>query len=228
MTEAEWWVCENPKLMLEALQDQASERKLRLFACACCRHFWHLLIDQRSRTAVEVAERFSDGLLSDDEAQAAFASACEASLKVRSGPDHWPETVLRLRYQHSPETLWRAAFTAAFAVGSGVGDVVAHIRSNQGILVAHSLQAQFLRDIFGPLPSRSVSVSSRHLNPQIIVLAQSIYDDRAFDRLPVLADALADALEDAGCEANAILDHCRQPANHVRGCWAVDFLLGKE
>jgi hypothetical protein len=55
-------------------------------------------------------------------------------------------------------------------------------------------------------------------------LARGIYDDRAFDRLPILADAL----EDAGCHDTAILDHCRQPGPHVRGCWVVDLLLGKE
>src|SRR5262249_17037155 len=55
-------------------------------------------------------------------------------------------------------------------------------------------------------------------------LAQGIYDDRAFDRLPILADAL----EDAGCTDADILNHCRQPSVHVRGCWVIDLLLGKE
>jgi hypothetical protein len=54
-------------------------------------------------------------------------------------------------------------------------------------------------------------------------LAQGVYDERAFDRLPVLADAL----EDAGCLAGEILGHCRQPGQHVRGCWVVDILLGR-
>jgi hypothetical protein len=55
-------------------------------------------------------------------------------------------------------------------------------------------------------------------------LAQAIYDERAFDRLPVLADAL----EDAGCTDADLLGHLRRPWFHVRGCWAVDLLLGKE
>jgi hypothetical protein len=54
-------------------------------------------------------------------------------------------------------------------------------------------------------------------------LAQAIYDDRVFDRLPILADAL----EEAGCTNADILNHCRQPGEHVRGCWVVDLLLGK-
>jgi hypothetical protein len=55
-------------------------------------------------------------------------------------------------------------------------------------------------------------------------MAQAIYGDRAFEHLPILADAL----EEAGCTDAAILDHCRQPGEHVRGCWVVDLLLGKK
>jgi hypothetical protein len=55
-------------------------------------------------------------------------------------------------------------------------------------------------------------------------LAQGIYDERAFERLPILADAL----EDAGCTDAAILVHCRGPGPHVRGCWVVDLILGKQ
>jgi hypothetical protein len=54
-------------------------------------------------------------------------------------------------------------------------------------------------------------------------MAQAIYDERAFDRLPLLADAL----EEAGCTDAATLAHCRGPGEHVRGCWVVDLLLGK-
>jgi hypothetical protein len=58
----------------------------------------------------------------------------------------------------------------------------------------------------------------------VIALAQSIYAERAFDRMPILGDAL----EEAGCTTAAILDHCRRPGEHVRGCWLVDLILGKE
>jgi hypothetical protein len=54
-------------------------------------------------------------------------------------------------------------------------------------------------------------------------LAQAIDDERAFDRLPILADAL----EDAGCTDADLLNHCRGPGLHVMGCWVVDMLLGK-
>ncbi len=224
MTEAEWLACNDPKAMLKFLGDRASERKLRLFACACCRHVWHLLIDERSRIAVEAAEQLSDGRSSDRDAQVVFASACKASLEVGRIPDAWPETAMRLLRSHHPDTLWRAAFMAGFAVGAGVGDVDAHIRGARGNLVEEVVQTRLLRDIFGPLPFRSVSVEPHWQIPEVQHLAQAIYDDRSYDRLPYLANAL----EYVGCDTADILNHCRLPGPHVRGCWAIDLLLGKE
>jgi hypothetical protein len=83
-----------------------------------------------------------------------------------------------------------------------------------------------LRCIFGAIPFRPVALDPAYLTRDggtIPRLAQAIYDDRAFDRLPILADAL----EEAGCTNADILDHCRQPGPHVLGCWVVDLLLGK-
>jgi hypothetical protein len=84
-------------------------------------------------------------------------------------------------------------------------------------------QAAIFRDIFGN-PFRPVTLNPAWRTSNVPALAQSIYHQRAFDRLPILADAL----EDAGCDNADILNHCRQPGEHVRGCWVVDFLIGKE
>ena len=61
------------------------------------------------------------------------------------------------------------------------------------------------------------------LTSDAVALARGIYDERAFDRMPILADAL----QDAGCVNDEVLTHCRGEVVHVRGCWVVDLLLGK-
>ncbi|MBX9578704.1 MAG: hypothetical protein K2X87_00200 [Gemmataceae bacterium] len=83
-------------------------------------------------------------------------------------------------------------------------------------------QAAIVRDIFGN-PFRPVAVEPEWRTSAVVALARGVYADRAFDRLPVLADAL----DDAGCTNADLLAHCRDPAlTHVRGCWAVDLILG--
>jgi hypothetical protein len=84
-------------------------------------------------------------------------------------------------------------------------------------------EIQFLWDIFGN-PFRPVTLDPACLSPNVKGLAQAIYDDRAFNGMPILGDAL----EEAGCTNQDILSHCRGPGPHVRGCWVVDLVLGKE
>jgi hypothetical protein len=82
-----------------------------------------------------------------------------------------------------------------------------------------------LRDVFGN-PFRRVTVDPVWLtwnDGTVVKLAEGIYGDRGFDRLPVLADAL----EEAGCQDADILGHCRRAGPHVRGCWIVDLLTGR-
>jgi hypothetical protein len=79
------------------------------------------------------------------------------------------------------------------------------------------------RDIFGN-PFRPVAFADSWRSETVVALAAGIYAERAFDRMPILADAL----EEAGCDHADVLSHCRGPGPHVRGCWVVDGLLGKE
>jgi hypothetical protein len=83
-------------------------------------------------------------------------------------------------------------------------------------------QSELLRDIFGN-PFRAESVDPAWLNRTVVNLAQGIYEEHGFDRLPILADAL----EEAGCVSQEVLQHCRNQGEHVRGCWVVDLILGK-
>jgi len=80
-----------------------------------------------------------------------------------------------------------------------------------------------VREIFGN-PLRPAVVDPSWQTSTVVALAQAIYHERAYDRMPILSDAL----EDAGCTNADILSHCRGPGPHVRGCWVVDLLLGKE
>jgi hypothetical protein len=81
-------------------------------------------------------------------------------------------------------------------------------------------EAALLRDVFGN-PFRSVAIDPEWLSSTVLTLASGIYEEKAFDRMPILADAL----QDADCDNEEILNHCRSEGPHVRGCWVVDLLL---
>jgi hypothetical protein len=220
MTEEEWLECSDPKMMLRLLRGKASDRKLRLFACSCCRHIWHVFADRRCREAVEVGELFADGLVSDGARNKTFRAACRAR-GIDGGPN--PK-----RHDAKTPAYYAASFApAAHAITAALncsGYSVQHLgwkkskKPTRGLAV----QERLLRDIFGN-PFRPVTLNRAWRTSNVTALAQAIYDDRAFDRLPILADAL----EDAGCDNADILNHCRQSGVHVRGCWCVDRLLEK-
>ncbi len=84
-------------------------------------------------------------------------------------------------------------------------------------------QADIIRDIFGN-PFRPVVISPDWRTATATAIARQMYESRDFGAMPILADAL----QDAGCNDEDILDHCRGNGPHVRGCWVVDLVLGKE
>ncbi len=85
-------------------------------------------------------------------------------------------------------------------------------------------QTRLLRDIVGN-PFRPVSLDPSWLTSTVVALAQGIYEENAFDRMPILADAL----QDAGCDNDDVLNHCCDEKQiHARGCWVVDLVLGKK
>jgi hypothetical protein len=252
MTEAEWLSCENPQKLMPVLRQRASDRKARLFACACCRHVWSLLPDERSRRAVETAERFAEGAASMEVAKQAYdeawllhqqldhdVHACLAAgtkpvvLSVRAWAAQAAAETLANR-KRGREEIWiliHAASSAAFAVrhsteGASAQDETGafHISeaAQKSLVAERRWQANILRDIFGN-PFRPVVLDASWLTPTVVRLAQAIYDSSSFAAMPVLADAL----EEAGCESADILFHCRQPGEHARGCWCLDLLLGR-
>ena len=281
MTEAEWLASSDPAAMLQEVAGKVSDRKLRLFACACARQVWDRLTDDsscptcdgsgedqrestfgdcpncsgtgrinRSRRAVEIAERYADGMATEEELRHAYSNAIRATGAesatpwVRGVPCNVSEPS---REFHTVQLLQRA--------------------TRSGISTA--LQATLLREIVGN-PFRPVSLPrtppkrigrfGRGMTPsglcpwlthddgKVAKITRVIYNSRAWDMMPMLADAL----EEAGCDNDEILLHCQEghnscpvsyphmphdccdgspsprPSRHVRGCWVIDLLTGRE
>jgi hypothetical protein len=218
MTGDEWNDCTNPAAMLTFLRStgSASDRKLRLFAVACCRRVWPLLTDERARKAVE----FADGLVGEPAlAAAAFEVRTALSDPASPGP-----------LQAAAGAIWLDAFAASHYAA------FATARTSNGIrfpLLCEARdvewlgQAAMLCDLFGTLPFRDIDMGPSLLtwrDGTLPKLARAIYEERRFGDLPVLADAL----EEAGCDNPDMVRHCRQQeAVHVRGCWLLDLLMGR-
>jgi hypothetical protein len=221
MTEAEWLKCRNLRLMLKCQHWESTTRKMRLFACAACRRYWHLLKDERSRNAVVVAEQFADGLASA--AELAHVQEEARVIGKYNGDGLGPATCCWGDHPYPPEAAQEAADQMLMVLDDECFDgemSERHVRAEDEAL------SDLLREVVGN-PFRPIFIDSgilRWNDAMVVKLAQGIYDERAFDRLPVLADAL----EDAGCTHAEVLNHLRGPGPHVRGCWVVDLLLGKE
>jgi hypothetical protein len=226
MTEAEWLACTDPSPMLGFFEVKASKRKMRLFACACCRRIWPLHVDRRSQEAVEVAERYADGLADDQELQKAIVKAERAILEARRIFRHGvliddlsPQSAYFAADGPPGDAAEAAAESAACEVAGDEDDTPAWKAAKRS---EEACQAALLREIVGN-PFQDVRVHPSWLTSTVMALARGIYEERAFDCMPILADAL----EEAGCDNRAILTHCRQDGEHARGCWVVDALLGK-
>jgi hypothetical protein len=217
MTESEWLAATDPAPMLREIAPQASARKLRLFTCGCCRRLWELPINDQ--TFVEMAEGYADAACSLADLQAAARQAAKDSPRSLLG-----NLRSALAWEVVSELTARDARGSTQRVSAFVVDMV----RDTGATAREAewrRQSDLLRCIFGN-PFRPVEADPSWLrwnDGTAPKLARSIYDDRSFHRLPLLADAL----EDAGCADRAILAHCCGPGPHVRGCWVIDLLLGK-
>jgi hypothetical protein len=214
MTEDEWLACSDPTLMLGFLPGKVSDRKVRLFACACCRRVWDRILTDWAREAVHASERFADGLIDRHELRQIRSAAEQVRPRRQQEPGEKIGNELtgglwcRSTAEMAREVAWET---------SGLGPRRKERQS----------QAALLRCIVGN-PFRPVPVIDpcwlSWNNGTVSRLAQVIYEERAFDHLPILADAL----EEAGCDHADLLDHCRRAGPHCPGCWAVDLLVGKE
>jgi hypothetical protein len=223
MTEQEWLACSDPQAMLEVLRQthRLTARKWRLFGVACCHRIPPLLTDERSLRAVAVAERFADGEASATELSEAFDAAFDAGAVLAEERERDPTVFVAADRDPLRNAAWA---TSEVAHPDESPDSVAFESASATVpAVERNAQSTLLWCLFGN-PFRPVALSPTWQTSTVTALAQAIYADRAFERLPILADAL----EDAGCDNADILKHCRQPGEHVRGCWVVDLVLGKE
>jgi hypothetical protein len=249
VTEAEWLTCDNLSEMLRWLEPRVGPRKLRLFACACCRQNWDDLTDGRYRVAIETAECLADGRVSEADREVASLGLTQAAEALWDAggelrPSLIPYWLLAADFQvrDAEYCSWLMAELDGQSILCRNESV--DPEGYRGTLLGRELgyqmgfpsessreveadmrfeQAQFVRDLWGNL-FRAVRVDPRWRTADAVGLARGIYEDRAFDRLPILADALIEA----GCDDESILGHCRGHGPHVRGCWVVDLVLGKE
>lgn len=218
MTESEWLACCAPRAMLGYLWDKASDRKLRLFAVACCRCSRQLCLNEGHRAALELSTRFADGQVTAEELASGHRQANDFACGLYGGKSErenrrWAEATAVANSLGVTSPAYRMAGFAADA--AWMIRRAAHRDPNQRL-------AALLREICGN-PFRPTPLNPAWLTPDVRALAEGIYQGGAFDRMPILGDAL----EDAGCTDGDILEHCRDPGPHVRGCWVVDLLLGK-
>jgi hypothetical protein len=219
--EREWFTGEDPKPMLESLRGKASDRKLRLFFCACCRGRRYAVCPE-GHAAVETAEAVADGL---------------ATERVRSDTERLVQSLL------PEDRAWSAYSLIAWSLHEAKGGpypldsvmmwaipsvVEAGLASSEEVVAA-------IRDLFGPrmfcpLPPIGPSVLQWN-NGTVVSLAQAAYEERLMptghldtQRLAVLADALLEA----GCDDVELVSHLQHPGPHWRGCFALDRVLGKE
>jgi hypothetical protein len=237
MTETEWLSCTDPEAMLEFLS-KASERKLRLFACACCRRLWHYPLEAMDepgsswiasiREAVPLGERYADGRAKPRELKA-IQSLDGSGVEILYAFLACCGTVEEL-LEVSGNAIWAVgeyAFASANDQQAPAPDAVAAAAME----VERAAQAGLLHDVFSN-PFRPSTIDPAWFarnDGAVSKLAQGAYNERSLpegtlDRACLVV--LADALEDAGCADPGLLGHLRGPGVHVRGCWAVDLALG--
>jgi hypothetical protein len=240
MTEAEWLALQKPEQLLDFFTDDLRSwlpgnlypRKFRLFSVACCRLVAPPHIDPRSQNALDVAERDANGLAADGEIDQAWQSANEVGGNLFAecaAAATTPYLCLRTRIslgsfeealaETSP---YSVACVVMFAAASMfVYDVP--LSPIQAKLQSAARFNRLIYDIFGN-PFRPITLNPSWLTSTVTTLAQQMYDSSDFSAMPILADAL----QDAGCDNEQILNHCREPGVHVRGCFVVDLLLNKK
>lgn len=244
MTESEWLTSTDPAKMLAFLKDKASDRKFRLFACACCRRIWASFPDPANRQLVAAVEDDPDGTFQDPVLHSAIVASSMREHEFGGKMAYWAAKYLGRGFYKT--TAQECALIVSWKSLSAVQVKTEHSTSeaadapdNAGQVqtlqvlterlrgIEAEIHADLLRDLFGNpwAQHRPLAPTMLHWNDDTVPkLAQIMYDGRCFADAPILADAL----EEGGCTDAEILRHLREPGTHVRGCWVVDLILGKQ
>ena len=244
MTESDWLSSDSPSRMFRHVRTRLSARKLQLLACGCCRLFEPMFSDDQRR-ALAVVERHADGLTARDEYQAAVEqfgrdhmghvlTTPTGGISALAGVS--PTAALSYALMAAVSTpaddglhrvLDWAAATASRNVGPGQHRTASQAANRKMCEVFREVVGNPFREreTVGPgwvaagggVPRGALKVSETARS-----IAVGVQAEQAFDRLPILADAL----EDDGCNDDELLSHLRHHSHHLRGCWAVDLVLG--
>ena len=232
VTEKQWLEATNIHELHLFWTAKKQYRKWRLFGVACCRRAMALTPDLRFEHLAECAEKFADGAINWGGVKVVrkVMSSFRRELGDEFGPNEVKYATLdaldrasRLKPYDALGAVHEARHSFAARVCKGrerdftrdEWDLAHNTEENEQMALAH--------DIFGN-PFRHVSFSPEWRTSTVVSIARSMYDSRDFSPMPILADAL----QDAGCEHEDILAHCRDAnGTHVRGCWVVDLVLGK-
>jgi hypothetical protein len=253
MTEADWldWLaCTEPEAMVRFAADRISRRKMILAAYACCLRLDPFFPAPEFRECLDWFEQYADDRTSRDELNAIIDRVIEAGVRLRTeARESEPDPAGRLRsvslllhplYESIDGLLalvhsqcqwinWRFVAETWTSCSQGylnesTDDLLSDLY-DQVVAKESGRQAEVLRDVIGnPFIVASLDPAWLSWNDGVVrKLAEGIYANRAFDRMPILHDAMLDA----GCTDESLLLHCRNPEGHVRGCWALDMILGK-
>jgi hypothetical protein len=235
VTEADWLTSEEPQTLIEFISQGTSERKCRLLAAALCRHVLPLVSHECAHRALDIAEEYADGRTTVDEMRAARERVFDAycTFPIPAPVNTEPPMALKAASIALQSTMFAVSDFDHYLVSCCICTEKActrqwmlHARPDEvcpPFAARMSWQRTLIRDIFGN-PFRPSAFSPAWRTEAVVALASSIYAQRAFDHLAVLADAL----EEAGCGDANLLAHCRSGGPHVRGCWVVDMVLGVE
>jgi hypothetical protein len=219
VTEAEWLAENHLYRMLMFVHPHWTPRASRLFGAGCCRQVWELITAPALRKAIEVSEQFADGAVTVDARRRAARSARAAASELAAAAP-----------TNTPRAAWAERMVAEAVVevvGNQPSPSQVATRVEQATTANRGEPTDLavpLRDIFGNPFRPPVAFEVSWRTDTVLAIAKQMYASRDFSGMPILADAL----QDAGCDNDDILSHCRGATlTHVRGCWVVDLVLNQ-